>query len=59
MGFFVVGLRERERERGGGHTRKISISIGSIVTETLIHDLRIQERTFSVLSLDTVVNGMV
>ena len=45
-------------------TRKTSFSIGSILTETLIQDLRIRGglilmSSFSLLSLDTVVNGLV
>ena len=45
-------------------TRKTSVSTGSILTKTLIQDLRIQRgllfmSSFSLLSLDTIVNGLV
>lgn len=43
-------------------TRKTSVSIGSILTETLIRDLRIQRglmSSFSLLCPDAVVNGLV
>jgi hypothetical protein len=52
------GLSEKKK------TRKTSVSVGSSLTETLIQDLRIQRgfvlmSSFSLLSLDTVVNGLV